>query len=949
MGHASDLPRQIFLLICSFFLPVSFLRYFYTFLMLLIGPLGMFYLLKYLIRRKQPAFLGALFYLFNLATVQTFYVPFSTFTTHYAFLPWLIFVLIRYLRKPTRKNLLWFAIVSILAIPQSYVPTIFIVYLMAITPFVVSNILLGTRKKQVYQKVVKLLLIIFCVNAFWLLPFLYFAFTNADGIGESKINQMVSEEVFLRNKEFGNLKNVTLLKGFWFDNKDLDKSGNYFFMLKPWIEHLNKPYVALIGYGFFLIILLGIGYCLKKKKPWFYRSLLFLFFFSFAMLAIDTPPFSWLNSILRHYLPLFDQIFRFPFTKFSVLAAFSYAIFFALGIESVSLFSAKLWKNLPIFLTAIISLSLATFNLPSFQGNLIYERVKLKIPQEYFDLFEFFKKQDKTTRIANFPQGWHWGWTYYQWNYTGSGFLWYGIEQPILDRAFDVWNDKNEGYYWEISHAVYAHDLSLLENVLKKYQVNWVLIDESVYTHAPSGALLIERLKQMLDSSNIASFITSFDKLIVYQIELPLNEKKFVFFTDKLVKVEPVYKWANEDRAFAEQGTYYSSSTSHFSLPNSFDYYYPFRELFTNNYLKDKNWWIEVKDKFIFLKTNLPVDKKWTPASIRLGSLWQKKEKALVYQNGPETYDLLPIINLEGNQLEIQVSKYNLVRNDEIDFTQKIGKKETCDPLKKGKYDLEVLNQGEKKFIRLSSINTSSCTGFNFPSLDYKYSYLLEIESKNTRGKQILFYVLNEKTRNAELEILLPKSKIWTKNYYVLPPKVLDGKGYSLHFDNVSLGKEETINDIGNITIYPIPFDFLKELRFSYNEQIGIDLISDSSPNKVNFSVEKRNPSLYQIRFQDISEKSDKLLLVLSQSYHPGWKLLGIKAPHVLVNNWANGWILESSKLQVPNSKLYIIFWPQVLEYIGFGLWLTIPLIIRSLQSPDPRAGNLDLPLDPDI
>lgn len=911
--------------------------------MLLIGPLGMFYLLKRLIQRKQPAFLGALFYLLNLATIQTFYVPFSTFTTHYAFLPWLIFVLVRYLNKPTRKNLLWFAIVNILAIPQAYVPTIFFVYLIAIAPFIVLSYLSKPYRKRSFKNSAKLLLVIFCVNAFWLLPFLYFTFTNADGVGESKINQMISEEVFLRNKEFGDLKNVTLLKGFWFDNKDLDKSGNYFFMLEPWIKHLNEPYITFIGYAFFLIILLGVIHSFRKRSAKTYFPFLLLFVFSFSMLAIDTPPFSWLNSILRYRSPYFTQIFRFPFTKFSILAAFSYAIFFALGTEFLFSVSLRLWRNLPLFLTIVFSTVLTIFNLPSFQGNLIYKRVQLKIPQEYFNLFEFFKKQDKTTRIANFPQAWHWGWTYYQWNYTGSGFLWYGIEQPILDRAFDVWSKKNEGYYWEISHAVYANDLGLLENVLKKYQVNWILIDETVYTAAPSETLLIERLKQMLDSTSIVSLARSFGKLRVYQVNLPFNEEKFVFFNTNPPRIEPTYQWANEDRAFAEQGTYYSSPTSHFSLSSSFDYYYPFRELFTSNYVKDKNWWIEVQDKFISFKTNLPVNKKWTPDSIRLGSLWQKKEKALVYQNGPETYDLLPIINLEGNQLEIQVSKYNLVRDDEIDFAQKIGKKETCDPLKKGKYDLEVLNQGEIRFIRLSSINTSSCTGFNYPYLDYEYSYLLEIESRNISGKEAFFYVLNETIKKAELEILLPKSKNWTKSYYVLPPKVLDGKGYSLHFDNVSLGKEETINDISNIRIYPIPFDFLKELRFSYNKQSGRDLVSNSSPNKVNFSVGKRNPSLYQVQFQDISEKSDKLLLVLSQSYHPGWKLLGIKsAQHVLVNNWANGWLLNETRNMGHETRMYIVFFPQVLEYLGFGLLLTIPLIIRSLQSLHPAVENQD-------
>ncbi|MEJ2276721.1 MAG: hypothetical protein P8Y70_03075, partial [Candidatus Lokiarchaeota archaeon] len=64
-----------------------------------------------------------------------------------------------------------------------------------------------------------------------------------------------------------------------------------------------------------------------------------------------------------------------------------------------------------------------------------------------FELYEFFGKAPKQARVAFFPVQTFWGWNFYSWNYRGSGFLWYGIEQPILDRAFDVWSKHNEDYY----------------------------------------------------------------------------------------------------------------------------------------------------------------------------------------------------------------------------------------------------------------------------------------------------------------------------------------------------------------------------------------------------------------------------------------------------------------------------------------------------------------------
>src|SRR3989344_1261697 len=96
--------------------------------------------------------------------------------------------------------------------------------------------------------------------------------------------------------------------------------------------------------------------------------------------------------------------------------------------------------------------------------------------------------------------------------------------------------------------------------------------------------------------------------------------------------------------------------------------------------------------------------------------------------------------------------------------------------------------------------------------------------------------------------------------------------------------------------------------------------------------------------------------LVLSQSFDKGWKAYEVisdkgKAKswinnvfpfvfgrelkeHVLVNNWANGWVIDSEKLKVKSArppasslagevgreKLIVVFWPQYLEYLGFGI-----------------------------
>ncbi len=142
-------------------------------------------------------------------------------------------------------------------------------------------------------------------------------------------------------------------------------------------------------------------------------------------------------------------------------------------------------------LYVLLGVFLIIFTLPAFKGHLFYEKERINIPKEYFQTFDFFKHQDKNTRIANLPQYTFWGWTFYKWGYGGSGLSWYGIEQPILDRAFDVWSAEDENYYWELSSAIYSKNPKNLENVLNKYQISWLMIDKNVINpQKPKGIIL---------------------------------------------------------------------------------------------------------------------------------------------------------------------------------------------------------------------------------------------------------------------------------------------------------------------------------------------------------------------------------------------------------------------------------------------------------------------------
>ena len=128
MGHGADLIRQIILIPFSLVLNQNLLRYFWNFIALIVGVLGSYSLFVYLTKNRPASFLGACFYLLNIGTVQNFYVTFEPFSSFFAFFPWLIYYLFKYLNQPNKKTLLLFALFSLLGTSFAYVQTVFLVY-----------------------------------------------------------------------------------------------------------------------------------------------------------------------------------------------------------------------------------------------------------------------------------------------------------------------------------------------------------------------------------------------------------------------------------------------------------------------------------------------------------------------------------------------------------------------------------------------------------------------------------------------------------------------------------------------------------------------------------------------------------------------------------------------------------------------------------------------------
>jgi len=918
-SHMADLPRVIILWIFSLLFPFNFLRYFYIFLCLILGPLGVFYFLKYLTKREWPSFLGALFYFFNFGTLQHFYVPFEMFCAQYAALGWLFFLATKFLKEGERRDLVYLAFISFLSAPQAYAPTLFYVYFLMLGIYL---FFLGflSKKFLFFKRSFFILGVIFLVNSFWILPNFYFLKTSAKNVPEAKINLLFSEEAFLKNKKYGMIQDAAILKNFLFSWLKTE-NGQFVYLLKPWLEYFEQySYLSIFGYLVFGFVLLGIVFAFLE------RSLNFLAFFPIFLISL----FFILG--LNFQIPLLQEAFRMPFTKFSLILMLVYSVYFAKANEW---FGKRLTK-VKYFFIFIWLLFLTIYCFPYFKGELIGSLVKVKFPQEYFQVFNWFNKQKNLGRIANFPSPVYAGWEYYSWGFQGAGFFWFGEKMPLLTRDFDRWNPTNENYYHEISYALYSKNLPLFEKVLEKYQINWLLVDGNVVSYTSPKSLYLEELEELIAASSKISLAAQFGKIKIYEVNLGTKPKDFVFLVQDLPEIGPVYKWGNYDKAYEEYGDYFTSEVCrrrNHTLKVCEDVYYPFRSLFTGRRQEELEFKIkEEEDSFVFWSL--------TPEEFEDGELEIASGGAELVEINPENLDeqkeFWPEVNFKNGLIEVKFPKIKGLYGYDSRLDREWLKKErqSCDAFNKGQFGLEKIEFGDQVGWRLSALDQASCLDLYLPNLENRFSYLIKVESRYLEGKSLLFWLENFQSRKADIETYLPKGKRgeWKTSYFIQPPMAKDGVGYSLHFNNISIGRVKSVNDLLGVTIYPIPYKFLTGIKIVKEKKA----ISGSFPT--DFEVNHPNESFYKVKISSYDLPSS--YLVLSQSYSRDWLAFNFRIenwrlkfnflPHFLVNNWENGWYLDKSKMaNSDNLTIYIFFWPQILEYLGFGfLFLLVPLLI---------------------
>lgn len=803
MAHASDLVRQLIILPLTLFLPTNIIRYLWHFSMLFWGTFGLFSLVFYFTKNKFASLVAALFYLLNFATVQYFYLPFDPYSTFWGFFPWLIYFLFKHLEKPASSSFKKLIIINLLATPSFYVQTLFIVYIICIS--LIFLIHFFTRSKATHLlNYSSIYLIIFLVNSFWLIPNIYFTLTNASTTQNSMQNIMVTDQFVEQNLYRGNIKSFAFLQGQYYDTISSSK-----YLMGTWHQHHSHFLVAIVSILFILISLCGIFSKNKYKK-----YIIAILIFALIAFLCNTFPFNYLNSLFRQ-IPLVDQIFRNSFTKLLVPMAFSLSVLLGMALSH---FHRKNLLLIPL---------LAILTWPSFSGFFISPSLRVSIPQKYFELSKYLNNRDQSKRILNLPQYNYWGWTNYKWDFSGSGFLWYAINQPITDRAFDVWDSNLENFYWQLHYALISRDSLSFQALLKKYNISYILFDPNViFPESYNSSKVVLENQKLLEESKNLTLEKEFENLKLYSVN-PSNNSLVTF-----------------------------SSLPNLDVPKTFSYLD----------------WAFIDYSHYQSNPKLPIN------------------------------DIFPNSNLFSNHPNLNTS-LSLQSSSTYTWT-------SC--ISTDSKDLSVINKEQTSFF--------TC-GQNLP-LDQ--GYLIKIDSKNLSGRPLLIKIFSLTDNRLIIDSRL--NPLIGTNYFIVPPIYPFDTGIGINLSSLSLSNNPSINQINQIEI--TPFDWKKISNVHISNPTFTALPNQVASYQFNQSFYKAYPT-----------QDNQTQLVLFQSYNPAWIAINFDhyqikiLDHYQVNNWANAWDIKG----IQNDNIYILFWPQLLEYLGFIL-LLIPLsLLLKPQNPFPH------------
>lgn len=547
-GHLAEIPRLPIIAFLKLIVPDNLNRYFFIFLMFLTGGIGMYFYLVHAwlkkdsaIRSRWIACLCAIFYLLNIITLQQFYISFEMFTVQFAFFPFLLLSIHALYSHVNTKNVLLFIFVQLLIAPSAHTPTLF--YLGAVFSLIYGFFLSIWHGKNGFFHALKMMIgigmLTFIANSYWILPNLYYLFHDSKYVTQSVANQLFGMESIWSIRQAGDLKSFLTGIHYLFSWKVFNFGTlQHEYIFGKWIPHLTQYFTQFLLVLFTVFAIIGFLLTLfdhkKGPKRW---GMVFMGIMSAVAIwmGVFLPP-SFVDYI--YHSKTVQEIFRNPFTKFSIIFTFTLTVFLSRFYESIiekikRVYSRKLSLLISGLILFCSVLSLIYVSFPSFQGNFISDKLKISYPSEYIEMFDYLNTKPHNLRILELPFFTQDGWVTFNWSqngkidgYQGVGFYFFGFPQPLITPDFGRWSEVTDFFYSELKYALNNKDSSQLNSIFNKYQIDLVLVDETA----------IDKYKQKYNYEAVHQTLTSIGYIKVWHKNLiSIYEKPRAGMESKLI------------------------------------------------------------------------------------------------------------------------------------------------------------------------------------------------------------------------------------------------------------------------------------------------------------------------------------------------------------------------------------------------------------------------------
>jgi len=349
-------------------------KFFFFLPIVVIAPLGTFFLIRNMIGSRWLAFLGTIIYSFNSYFLLR-QVDHLQIAVAYAFAPLLLLLYIRVLRGAGILHIVLFSLVyTISCIYEVRVTAIVTVLIGLYTVFVFLTENFQFRK-EIFRKLLRVASLVLLLNFFWIITFITVSSLSYESI--------VDRSLFTN---YHHLPNVfTLYYPAW----------EVFQKPIPFSVNPVPVYTFIIPITVFLGLLLWPLMSGKDKRLW-------LFWMSVALLGIflvkqNAHPFPEIYPLLYEHLPGFN-IFR-ESSKFYLIVALSFAVLVPLSIKY--LFRARRYIASALVVLVICVMLLNSVSLVTGKVDALF--IPRTVPEDYI-VFKNFILGSDPGRILWLPE-----------------------------------------------------------------------------------------------------------------------------------------------------------------------------------------------------------------------------------------------------------------------------------------------------------------------------------------------------------------------------------------------------------------------------------------------------------------------------------------------------------------------------------------------------------------